>query len=362
MEYPKTSGLMSRNRFAALLQTPLALVGFSAGAIGGLADYFKTGQVAHRSWGRILKAHCLTNGRSTALLSLVTRMVRPPRPHKDVRGLLGPFTIADQRQIVKRLDRDGFFVFSELMPDDFCKQVETFAAGVDTVIESNRDLKEPLQPYDRSHPVSRTYKVREEDAVTNSAVQRLLADPVFVALAESYLGTHPIIGGVNIWWSAVYGNAPGSDAAQLFHFDFDAPPAWLKLFVYLTDVGPENGPHTYVRGSHKPGLAQAREFRARGYERIEDDEVEARFGAPSLVEITGKRGTVFMADTRGFHKGKMPRQGDRLIIQLLYCSPLFCDRGVGPALPADPDPALAAALAQAPHVYDRFRKPVTDRT
>ena len=91
-------------------------------------------------------------------------------------------------------------------------------------------------------------------------------------------------------------------------FFLDAPPAWLKLFVYITDVGPDNGPHVYIRGSHKPGLSQTREFRARGYQRIEDDEIASEFGARSLIEITGKRGTVFMADTRGFHD--LPRTDD----------------------------------------------------
>ena len=335
----------------------IAVYEFSAGAVGGLVNYVRAGHVARHNWNRILKAHCLTNGRITTLLNLVTRLIRPPRTRRNVSGLLGHFAVAQQNEIVHALKRDGYYIFAPLMPPAFCDQIQAFAAKVETVVEGNCDMRAPLISYDPAHPVSRTYKVREQDAVTNGAVQCLLADQVFVAVAEAYLGTRPIIGGVNTWWSALYGNAPGSDAAQLFHFDFDAPPAWLKLFVYITDVGPENGPHVYVRGSHKAGLSQAREFRARGYERIEDEEISAKFGTDALIEITGKRGTVFMADTRGFHKGKAPREGDRLITQLLYCSPLFNDRGPGPHLPAKLEPALAASLVSAPGVYDRFQKP-----
>jgi hypothetical protein len=130
----------------------------------------------------------------------------------------------------------------------------------------------------------------------------------------------------------------------------------LKLFVYITDVEPENGPHVYVRGTHKPAIRSAEEFRSRGYKRIEDAEIVARFGTNALVEITGKRGTVFMADTRGFHKGKVPQGGDRLIVQLLYCSPVYSDRGPGPMLPERPDPMFVTALADSPRLFERFKK------
>ena len=41
-------------------------------------------------------------------------------------------------------------------------------------------------------------------------------DAKLTAIAEHYLNTQPSIGGVDVWWSALYGNEPGSDAAQLF--------------------------------------------------------------------------------------------------------------------------------------------------
>ena len=53
-----------------------------------------------------------------------------------------------------------------------------------------------------------------------------------------------------------------SEAAQLFHFDMDRI-RFLKVFIYLTDVGTENGPHVYVRGSHRskpPAFFRDRRF------------------------------------------------------------------------------------------------------
>ena len=41
------------------------------------------------------------------------------------------------------------------------------------------------------------------------------------------------------------------------------------------------------------------------------------------MEITGAPGTIFIADTRGFHKGKAIQSGDRLMVQLEFSTSLF---------------------------------------
>ncbi len=345
-----------QTRLGQTLGRLAAIGGMPVHMLKGIQEYRRDGHIALPTWHRLLKAHCASNGRTTELLNMATRLIRPPRDKRPVAGLLGSFSVAQQEEIVSKLRRDGFFIFPGLLSESFCDALQAFAQSANTVTEGNRDLKHPLQRYDPAHPVSRTYKIPEGDILGNAEMQKLIADPVFIAVAERYLNTLPAIGGLDMWWSPRYGNAPGSDAAQLFHFDFDAPPAWLKLFVYVTDVGPENGPHVYVRGSHKAGLPEASEFRARGYERIDDEEIIAAFGADALVEIAGKRGTVFMADTRGFHKGKFPTEWHRLVAQVIYCSPLFCDHGIPAKLPDKLTPTLADAMNKDPRVYDRWRE------
>jgi hypothetical protein len=328
--------------------------GFLTGTVSGLREFYTNGAISHPNWEKLLLAHCATNGRLTSLLSHLFRMLRPPRRIAPVTGLLGSFSVQEQKRIVSELRRNGYYVFPSLMPAEICEEIDSFAKETTAITESNRSQIEPLQKYDPEHPLSRTYKFRETDSVHNAAMQKIMSDQVFAAVAEQYLNTQSSIGGVDLWWSALYGNEPGSDAAQLFHFDFDAPPAWLKLFVYVTDVGPDNGPHIYVKGTHKSGLAGARTFRARGYERILDVEIEQVFGKDAVTEISGPRGTVFLADTRGFHKGKMPIAGHRLLAQMIYCSSLFNDHGTPPKLPEKVDPALAATLRKWPRVYERF--------
>jgi len=329
---------------------------FAGGAISGLREFRRNGIISHRSWDKLLAAHCATNGRLTTMLSPVLRVLRPPRPSRPVMGLLGHFDVATQNRIVGELHRNGFYIFPSLMPADICDEIESFARQTPGYTEFDGPQTEHLQKYDPAAPLSRIYKMRESDSLRNGAVQRLIADEAFAAIAESYLNTRPSIGGIDVWWSARYGNEPGSDAAQLFHFDFDAPPAWLKLFVYVTDVGPGNGPHVYVRGTHKAGISGAKALRARGYQRISDSEIEDTFGKDTLAEITGPRGTTFLADTRGFHKGTLPVSGDRLLAQLIYCSSVFNEHGIKAKMPQKTDPALVVAQQRSPHLYERFVK------
>src|SRR6185437_12155184 len=203
------------------LKRAAAIVTMPVYTLKGLLEYRRNGRISHHVWDQLLSAHCASNGRSTTLLNFATRVVRPPRAASPVTGLLGHFPVSQQQEIVERLRRDGFYVFPGLLSDSFCDALQNFAANADAVIESNRDLRRPLERYDPSHPVSRTYKIPEKNILDNARVQELIADPVFISVAENYLNTHPAIGGLDMWWSARYGNEPGSDAAQLFHFDFD---------------------------------------------------------------------------------------------------------------------------------------------
>ncbi|WP_052403006.1 hypothetical protein [Muricoccus aerilatus] len=132
--------------------------------------------------------------------------------------------------------------------------------------------------------------------------------PSILHLATEYLGCKPTISSLGVRWSLPA--APRPESTQLFHRD---PDDWrfLKLFVYLTDVGPEAGPDVYVRGSH---LTSAR-FRVKPYQR---NALERKYGPQSVHTITGAAGTAFVADTHGIHMGMPPAGAPRLILQVQY--------------------------------------------
>lgn len=136
----------------------------------------------------------------------------------------------------------------------------------------------------------------------------IVNNPDILASMASILGCKPTISNLSAWWS-VAGKSP-AQGPEKFHRDID-DWMFIKLFLYLTDVTEEAGPHVFVRGSHRiPKLLQVR--------RHEDDEVKREFGEENVLQFTGPAGTAFLENTFGFHKGTPPRAVNRLIFQAQY--------------------------------------------
>jgi len=332
----------------------LLLLGAGA-VIPAVINHMRGRQIPHKAWEALMRAHCASNGRLSDFLDGAVRLLQPGRPPADVTGLLGPFTVADQRRVADAIARDGYYIFDSTMPEEICAEIEAFAMRVPAMIDGELDQSNELVAYEPINPKGHLYKIREQDAAECDAIQALMADEALLAIAEAYLGTRTVVGGIDTWWSTAYGNGPSDNAAQAYHFDFDAPPRWLKLFVYVTPVSSESGPHVYVKGSHRGSLAASKKLLSRGYVRIPDNEIENAFGIESCMELTGPRGMTFIADTRGFHKGKHPRAGHRLISQLIYCSPLFNNHAPRPPKLRHVSPALQAAMSKSGQVYSRYR-------
>jgi hypothetical protein len=331
----------------------------TASVVAGLAQYLTTGTSSAAAHRALLDLHCRTNGRVTEWLKPIIRTLRPARRTAPASGILGHFSAERQGDIASAITRDGFYIFAEKVPMTICDEIEKFAASTPAIIHDDGDTPKPLTVYDPIVPVSKIYRIREMDSVGNAAIQRLIGDPVFLGIAELYLSTLPLLSGIGLWWSPAGDKLPKQDTAQSFHFDFDAPPAWLKLFVYLTDVGPDTGPHTFVRGSHVAGNSAMAAILRDGYVRLSDERVVGTFGAENVVSIEGLRGTVFFVDTRGLHKGKAPVAGHRLLTSFLYAPPHFNDwtdsklpRKI--ALSANVDPVLSAAIVRSPRAYKRY--------
>jgi len=136
----------------------------------------------------------------------------------------------------------------------------------------------------------------------------LINHPRVLRLAAQYLGCTPTLSSVGVRWSLPGVARP--DDIQSFHRGYDD---WhsVKLFVYLTNVGPSSGPHIYVRGSHRV----AGRLHARPYT---ETELEAMFGIDCISVMTGLAGTTFMADVYGVHRGAPPTDQPRLMLQAQY--------------------------------------------
>lgn len=159
-------------------------------------------------------------------------------------------------------------------------------------------------------PRSATYWHRSVDLEKNQDLVTLMQDESIRHVIRQYLGLNPVFDMCTAWWS--YPSSADAASAQMFHFDLDRV-RWLKVFVYLTPVGPDNGPHVFVKGSHR--TVGSRIHRDGRYS---DEEAKAIFPDHEFAELTGEAGTLFIEDTIGFHKGTAVRANHRCVFEFEY--------------------------------------------
>lgn len=154
---------------------------------------------------------------------------------------------------------------------------------------------------------------------TFEEMYEISADPLLLTIVHQYMGVPPIFDTPVIFLnSTAQVNEKGlSDTAQLYHHDLHRLQ-FVKLFMYLTDVDAESGPHAMIQGTHRsrPDVMWADGRRT-------DDEVKKAGILDKEARITGKAGTLFLVDTSALHKGVHPTEKARLLAQVQYSNSLF---------------------------------------
>lgn len=216
--------------------------------------------------------------------------------------------------ICKELNIDGYKIFEQKLNKNIVNELVSFSYDLKSKIEGN------YLSFDPKNKKSNIYKFNQNDLINNYWIQELIMDPFLINIAGQYLGSNPIFDFVTMWWSTDF-KIVKEDAAQEYHFDLDRIK-WLKIFIYLSDVNTNNGPHCYISGSHKVGN-KPQETIDKGYVRISDKELLNFYNKKNFKEVTGQAGTILFGDTSCWHKGKPFVKGDRLVLQLEYTSSLF---------------------------------------
>lgn len=308
-----------------------------------------TGNTPWLSYLCFRKLHGQTRGNLNDQIARVIIMRTYLHDLSQAQGLLGGGADVESRvaKVCETLVRDGYCRLPVSLTAAQCDSLQRFARlhparPVPLPTEGARQLV-----FDPATPRAPIYVFDESELLAEPVIQQLLGDQSLLLLAQCYMDAPPINDEVTMWWSAPFGTA-SSEAAQLFHFDMDRV-RWLKFFFYLTDVGPENGPHVYVRGTHRHKPALFFEDR-----RFSDEEIASHFAAQDVVTLTAPAGTVFVGDTRCLHKGQPVREGGRLLLQIEFAVSLFGRRYARPALPSNIDSVLEEARGRYPSVYQRF--------
>ncbi|VVE89043.1 phytanoyl-CoA dioxygenase family protein [Pandoraea bronchicola] len=331
----------------SLFALPIAVLG-----------YLRSGLTSYRGHMALVQLFCFSGGVSNDIASRIIGRRQRPIDIPSPKGVLGDLRGEALTRHVDTLRRDGYIVFPSALSPAACERLMNFALTTDALrrrMDHEPQTKGNVSAarFDPANPKAVRYDYKPADLLSDPDVQALLADPSLIALSQSYLGSRPRADVLSMWWHTPFHDRPDAEAAQYFHFDMDRVK-WLKIFVYLTDVGTDDGPHTFIAGSHRTG-AIPWAMRKRGYVRLRDEEVMECFGPERHIEFVAPRGTIIVEDTRGLHKGKHVSGSSRLVLQLQFSNALFGAEYPKASISEVRDPSLADMIRRAPDIYQAYR-------
>ena len=245
-------------------------------------------------------------GENLKLRSVVQNLAAFFVRNRDLKGNSKYFKIDDVNKHYKELNERGITYLGKILDDDTIEEVKEYISSLKCHDTWAPELGE--FQLDEVSNKTHTASFKREDLVLNQTILDIANNKGVLEIAKKYLGATPTISNVNAWWS--FGHRKKAQEAQNFHRDND-DIKFCKLFVYLTDVNKESGPHVYVENTVKSD-------KLRKVRRYEDDEVEAAFGEENIKTLIYPKGHAFIEDTYGMHKGQLPISENRLLFQVQF--------------------------------------------
>jgi len=151
------------------------------------------------------------------------------------------------------------------------------------------------------------------DLNVSNSISSFLLSKKFLTLAKSYLFTEEITVSSSYFISFPNSKLEEKDKisnAQYFHWDNDFTK-FLKLYIYLSDVDENSGPHIYVPGTHKNKL-----FKHQLQRPYSDRDVYNSY--PIIKPFLGDIGSSFFVDSYGLHKANVPKTKNRIMLNVHY--------------------------------------------
>ena len=251
--------------------------------------------------------------------------------------------------------RDGFVCVRDFLPP------ASFDALRKQVLDHHGAAREQTQ----GDTITRRIALDPAALAAMPAARALLRDPRWRGLIR-YVGSYDVEPLTYIQTILSQRHAAAPDPQTDLHADTFHPT--VKAWLFLTDVAEDEGPLTYVAGSHRPTPArlaweQARSLEARdgldrlssrGSLRIGEADLAA-LGLPPPTRFAVPANTLVVADTNGFHaRGFSARPTTRIEI--------WADSRRNPYLPwtgLDPTSAPGIAERRVPlwwHMRDRLTR------
>jgi hypothetical protein len=207
--------------------------------------------------------------------------------------------------IVRQLHKQGMCILEDRLTK----------SEVEGLVNDYQLLLESIEAGDSGQLKGRVYKQGVLSPVVGTYVDR------FLPIAVEYFNNKDIDCELTIYQKSLpevdVENIPGGE----FHMDDNKKN--LKFFIYLKDVALANGPFAYVKNSHgllnmkklyKWWLWEITSKRKYLYTSIAENKSMRKASAPVL----GKSGTIFCADTTGYHSATPVKKGGRLVMVISF--------------------------------------------
>ncbi|MEM1382371.1 MAG: phytanoyl-CoA dioxygenase family protein [Pseudomonadota bacterium] len=212
-------------------------------------------------------------------------------------------------------DRDGFILKRDYLPPDLWRALQDEVAAMSL----------PAREMREGQTVTRMTPVTASTRAALPVAARVAADRGLNAMTR-YVASY---GGVPVWFFQTVIAEPDQGAADPqteLHSDTFFPTA--KAWLFLQDVGEDDGPFAYVPGSHRLSEARrawehrcsitaaqdARQNHRGGSLRVRAAELD-EMGLPGARRMAVPANTLIIADTHGFH-GRTPSQKRTVRVEL----------------------------------------------
>ena len=144
-------------------------------------------------------------------------------------------------------------------------------------------------------------------------VIELITNEKILNLASSFLGAPATLTNLLPMWSF---KDPKNNPVnmQLFHRDSE-DYRFIKIFVFLSDVEENDGEQVYIEKTNKIETLPLELYKIQRYP---NDLIDKFLGTSSIVKITGKAGCSWATDPYGIHRGTVPTNKHRLLLQMQF--------------------------------------------
>jgi hypothetical protein len=243
-----------------------------------------------------------------------------PKSSGDHRGNM------EMLQLVDNLTNSGSVRLDGVLTRDQISAMQAYFAARECYDPSRPEMRGFKDPNAAHRSCIHAY-YPTADVVAAPHVMELANHPLVLGAVEEHFGVKPVISYIAAWW-LLHGFDEGANShdtyvrrPEEFHRDFD-DFAELKLFVYLTDVDAEAGPHAMIRTSHKWRLPRG----TRSLQ-LADPAYPSR---ENLKMITGRAGLAWLENSLTLHRGMIPMKAHRLMLAVTYT---LLPTAVGPKQP-----------------------------